>query len=77
MFDLTKYRIVVDERLEGERSGEMTEGENEIRLSPAMFKLWQTDRAELIKKLAIKILPPVVKSPEQVSPEKETAGQNK
>lgn len=50
-------RYVEDPRLEGEQVAEMNEGDDEIRVSPAMYKLIQTDLESMANSLRVRILP--------------------
>lgn len=50
-------RIVADESLKGQNMAEMRDGEDVIRVSPAMYRLLETDRDEILQKLKVKILP--------------------
>ncbi len=56
--DRNNVRVIPDERLNGKKMAEMYEGDNEVRVSTALYELLSSsDRDAVLKKLKVKILP--------------------
>jgi hypothetical protein len=55
--DFRGLLFLKDEELEGKKYGVMIEGSREVRVSPAVYELIQTDPDSVSKVLTIKILP--------------------
>ena len=54
-------RIVVDPAMKGKKKAEMYEGDDEIRVSPAMDRLLKADPELMTGTLMVKILPKRIK----------------
>jgi hypothetical protein len=51
------FIIVSDNKLRGKKIAEMYDGDNIIRVSPAMYSLLKTDRDYVLENLKVRILP--------------------